>query len=113
MGGTLWKRGLKGSKVHALLKYLHNSIVFLYDPLSHVSFFSRETVDCMDAIFVMTSNLGQREIADEAIRARKKMADPTQWGGSTVVCLLCLCENSQLQSIFPRQHFFCKRNIIH
>jgi len=35
-----------------------------------------ETVDCMDAIFVMTSNLGQREIADEAIRARNKMADP-------------------------------------
>jgi len=35
-----------------------------------------ETVDCMDAIFVMTSNLAQREIADEAIRARSKMPDP-------------------------------------
>lgn len=30
----------------------------------------------MDAIFVMTSNLAQREIADEAIRARSKMPDP-------------------------------------
>jgi ATP-dependent Clp protease ATP-binding subunit ClpB len=28
------------------------------------------TVDCMDSIFVMTSNLAQREIADEAIRMR-------------------------------------------
>eukprot|EP01012_Entosiphon_sulcatum_P030836 TRINITY_DN382_c0_g1_i1.p1 TRINITY_DN382_c0_g1~~TRINITY_DN382_c0_g1_i1.p1 ORF type:complete len:608 (+),score=131.07 TRINITY_DN382_c0_g1_i1:77-1825(+) len=29
-----------------------------------------ETVDCMDAIFMMTSNLAQREIADEALRVR-------------------------------------------
>jgi len=28
------------------------------------------TVDCMDSIFVMTSNLAQREIADEALRMR-------------------------------------------
>eukprot|EP00668_Euglena_longa_P004571 GGOE01005338.1.p1 GENE.GGOE01005338.1~~GGOE01005338.1.p1 ORF type:complete len:496 (-),score=115.49 GGOE01005338.1:424-1911(-) len=35
-----------------------------------------ELVECMDAIFVMTSNLAQREIADEAIRARSKMENP-------------------------------------
>lgn len=35
-----------------------------------------ELVECMDAIFVMTSNLAQREIADEALRARAKMEDP-------------------------------------
>ena len=29
-----------------------------------------ETVDCMDAVFVMTSNLAQREIADEAVQRR-------------------------------------------
>jgi len=34
-----------------------------------------ELVECMDAIFVMTSNLAQREIADEAVRARAKMED--------------------------------------
>ena len=34
-----------------------------------------ELVECMDAIFVMTSNLAQREIADEAIRARAQMTD--------------------------------------
>lgn len=33
-----------------------------------------ETVDCMDAIFVMTSNLAQREIADEAVQRRSDMA---------------------------------------
>lgn len=33
-----------------------------------------ETVDCMDAVFVMTSNLAQREIADEAVRRRADMA---------------------------------------
>lgn len=33
-----------------------------------------ETVDCMDAIFVMTSNLAQREIADEAVQRRAEMA---------------------------------------
>lgn len=35
-----------------------------------------ELVECMDAIFVMTSNLAQREIADEALRARSKMDNP-------------------------------------
>ena len=30
------------------------------------------TIDCKDAIFVMTSNLGQREIADEALRMREQ-----------------------------------------
>lgn len=35
-----------------------------------------ELVECMDAIFVMTSNLAQREIADEALRARAQMSDP-------------------------------------
>ena len=29
----------------------------------------------MDAVFVMTSNLGQREIADEAVRVRAQMTD--------------------------------------
>lgn len=33
-----------------------------------------ETVDCMDAVFVMTSNLAQREIADEAVQRRAEMA---------------------------------------
>eukprot|EP01062_Namystynia_karyoxenos_P009461 TRINITY_DN13353_c0_g1_i3.p1 TRINITY_DN13353_c0_g1~~TRINITY_DN13353_c0_g1_i3.p1 ORF type:complete len:639 (+),score=226.04 TRINITY_DN13353_c0_g1_i3:66-1919(+) len=32
------------------------------------------TIDCKDAIFVMTSNLAQREIADEAIRLRLEAA---------------------------------------
>eukprot|EP00756_Hemistasia_phaeocysticola_P021536 Hpha_TRINITY_DN15780_c1_g8::TRINITY_DN15780_c1_g8_i1::g.41751::m.41751/K03695/clpB; ATP-dependent Clp protease ATP-binding subunit ClpB len=31
-----------------------------------------QLIDCRDAIFVMTSNLAQREIADEAIRARQE-----------------------------------------
>lgn len=44
----------------------------------HLSHLFRELVECMDAIFVMTSNLAQREIADEAIRARSKMENPTK-----------------------------------
>ena len=34
-----------------------------------------ETVACTDAIFVMTSNLGQQEIADEAVRLRGGVAE--------------------------------------
>jgi len=32
-----------------------------------------ETVECTDAIFIMTSNLAQREIADETVRRRAEM----------------------------------------
>lgn len=37
-----------------------------------------QTVDCRDAIFIMTSNLAQREIADEAVRLREAVVRSQQ-----------------------------------
>ena len=55
-----------------------------------------ELVECMDAIFVMTSNLAQREIADEAIRARAQMTDaddPDEAEPINEACVRACCVN--------------------
>ena len=50
-----------------------------------------ELVECMDAIFVMTSNLAQREIADEAIRARAQMTDADEAEPINEACVRASC----------------------
>ena len=59
------------------------------------------TIDCKDAIFVMTSNLGQTKIADEAVRLRQEAATAEASGDKA----------KQLTSLSPLGRRFKERTI--